>query len=84
MVVQGLLDHCSTNARTSVSMKTGLLGKAPMRSTSLEFQVLKPRELFGTSVSCACVIDCVKCLLLYFYYLHYKCMYIHMHKYKKL
>ena len=67
MVVQGLLDHCSTSAQTSVLLKTGLLGKAAMRSISLEFQALKPRELFGASASCACVIDCVKCLLLYFY-----------------
>ena len=50
MVVQGLLDHCSTNAQTSVSMKTGLLEKAVMRSMYLlEFQALKPRELLGAS-----------------------------------
>ena len=51
MVVQGLLDHFSTNVQTSVLMKTGLLGKAAMRSIYLEFQVLKPRELFGAAAS---------------------------------
>ena len=49
MVVQGLLDHCSTSVQTSVSPKAGLLGKAAMSSISLEFQVLKPRELLGAS-----------------------------------
>ena len=49
MVVQGLLDHCSTSVQTSVLLKTGLLGKAAMRSIYLEFQALKPRELLGAS-----------------------------------
>ena len=62
MVVQGLLDHCSTSVQTSVSLKTGLLGKAPMRSIFSKFQVLKPRELFGAAASLSLynyTIDCV-------------------------
>ena len=55
MVVQGLLDHCSTSVQTSVLLTTGLLGKAAMRSIYLEFQALKPRELFSASSFCACV-----------------------------
>ena len=51
MVVQGVLDHCSISAQTSVSLKTGLLGKAAMRSIYLEFQALKPRELFNAAAS---------------------------------
>ena len=49
MVVQGLLDHCSISVQTSVSLKTGLLEKAAMRSIYLEIQALKPRELLGAS-----------------------------------
>ena len=52
MVVQGLLDHCSTSVQTSVSMKAGLLGKAAMRSIYIEIQVLKHRELLNVDRYC--------------------------------
>ena len=45
MVVQGLLDHFSTSVQTSVSLKTGLLGKAALSSIYIEIQVLKLRKL---------------------------------------
>ena len=62
MVVQRLMDHCSTNAQTSVSLMTGLLGKATMCSLYIEIQVLKHRELLNVDRYCK---KCDKAILMH-------------------